>query len=95
MHVQSSINNVKTKIIAVGATESGKIAHVLAIKRDGSHAGMDTRIKQLPIAPRKRSLFHASDAMRRQIVIEFFSSFNIMLYYVVLRSMGGSLYDDL
>lgn len=61
-------NNAKIKIIADGVTESGKIALVLAIRRDVLHVGMDIRIKQLPIVPMKINQFHDSVVMHRQTV---------------------------
>jgi len=66
-------NNAKIKTIADGVTESGKIALVLAIRRDVLHVGMDIRIKQLPIVPMKINQFHDSDAMHHQTVSFFFS----------------------
>lgn len=71
-HVPSNINNVKIKIIADGAMESGRIALVREIKSDASHAGMGIRTKQPTIAPKKISQFHVSVVMHHRIVKKYF-----------------------
>jgi hypothetical protein len=68
MRVRLNTNNVRIKVIAVGVMASGKIALALAIKSDASHAGMDTRIRPLPIAPKTINRNRVSAAMRHQTV---------------------------
>jgi hypothetical protein len=80
---QLNTSSVKTKIIADGALASGRIARVPAIRRDASLAGMGIRIRRPTIVPMKINQFHASVAMRHQIVIKFhFFSFEIILNFL-------------
>lgn len=67
--VQLSIDNAKTRVIAVGVMASGKIALALAIKSVASHAGMVTKTKPQTIVPMKRNLFRDNVVVHRQIVI--------------------------
>lgn len=66
--VPLNTNNAKTRVIADGGLASGRIALVLAIKRDASHAGTVIKIRQPTIAPMKTSPFLVNAVMHRQIV---------------------------
>lgn len=63
-----STDNVRTKTIVDGRTESGRTARVLDIKSAASLAGTATKTLQPIIAPMMISRAHVNDAQRHQTV---------------------------
>lgn len=74
---QLSINSVTTKIIVVGATESGRTARALDIKSAKSLAMTTTKTPQLRIVRTMTSQSTVNDALRRQTVIKLLLYLNM------------------
>lgn len=69
-HVLSSTDNVRTRVIADGNWENGRIVLVLDFKSAGSTVGIITRIKQLVVVMMERNLQLVNDAVHHQTVIK-------------------------